>query len=340
MARTIAPGNPVAVQPVNVKIPDIDLSMFDKLGDAKIKTATQNFQLYATSTVNLETQKLYNQYKNNPIALTNALSKLPEAFTELPESVQRDMKQKLGTNAISLVTKAQANQEKAIIKQNKALAHTGTALLMNQLADDYFNVLSYVTAPDEEKRPIDMQIYNTHRAQLAGMTQLTDENGNPLFSETQRAKMLMPKEAAVAGFRNFIARPELKQLQEWDEKIFQDREKFMKDTGIDSDTYDSMEQALTKRLKQLEDTKVRTLHGQAYYDAANLITEPSQLNIEKAKADGIIPGRTIDKIAQASKETITAKFYDPTKKTIPGAFLNTLAQTVGTINNDDWSIEG
>lgn len=340
MARTIAPGNPTQVQPVDVKIPDIDLEIFDKYGDAKIKSAMQNFNLYATSTINLESQKLYQQYKNNPIALANALSKLPDMFTELPESVQRDMKGKLDTTAISLVTKAQANQEKAIIKQNKALAHTGSTLLMNQLADDYFNVLRYITSPDEEKRPIDLQIYNAHRAQLAGMTSLTDENGNPLFSETQRAKMLMPKEAAVAGFRNFIGRAELKQLQDWDTNIFQDRDKFMKDTGIDSDTYDSMEQTLTKRLKQLEDTKTRTVHGQAYYDATNLITEPTQLNIEKAKSAGIIPGRTIDKIAQASKDTITAKFYDPTKKTIPGAFFNTLGRTVETLNNDDWSIEG
>ena len=31
MARTIAPSNPTAIQPVNVNIPDIDLSLFDKI---------------------------------------------------------------------------------------------------------------------------------------------------------------------------------------------------------------------------------------------------------------------------------------------------------------------
>lgn len=340
MARTIAPGNPTPVSPVKVDIPDIDLEIFDKVGDAKIKSAMQNFNLYATSTVNLESQKLYQQYKDNPIALANALAKLPESFTELPEAVQRDMKQKLDANAISLVTKAQANQEKKIIRQNKALAHNGSNLLMNQIADDYFNVLTYITAPEGEKRPIDMEIYNTHRAQLANMTGLTDEDGNPLFSETTRAKMLMPKDAALAGFKNFIARPELKQLQEWDTNIFQNRDKFMKDTGIDSDTYDSMEQALTKRINALNDTKTRTLHGQAYFDAVNLITEPTQLNLEKAKASGIIPSRTVDKIAQASKDSVIEKFYDPTKKTIPGAFFNALGRATETLNSNDWSIEG
>lgn len=324
MARTIAPGNPTPVQPVDVKIPDIDLEIFDKYGDAKIKSAMQNFNLYATSTINLESQKLYQQYKNNPIALANALSKLPDMFTELPESVQRDMKGKLDTTAISLVTKAQANQEKAIIKQNKALAHTGSTLLMNQLADDYFNVLRYITSPDEEKRPIDLQIYNAHRAQLAGMTSLTDENGNPLFSETQRAKMLMPKEAAVAGFRNFIGRAELKQLQDWDTNIFQDRDKFMKDTGIDSDTYDSMEQTLTKRLKQLEDTKTRTVHGQAYYDAINLMTQPTELAAEKAKDWDFTNKKDIDNIVKTSKEITQAKYYNPLVGSGPASTLQAI----------------
>lgn len=341
MARTIAPGRPVPVNPVNVDIPDIDLEIFDKLGDAKIKTAMQNFDLYATSTVNLESQKLYQQYKDNPIALANALSKLPEAFTDLPESVQRDMKSKLDTTAISLVTKAQANQEKAIIKQNKALAHTGSNLLMNQLADDYFNVLTYITAPDEEKRPIDLQIYNTHRAQLAGMTALTDENGNPLFSETQRAKMLMPKEAAVAGFRNFIGRAELDELKAWDTKIFQDRDKFMKDTGIDADTYDSMEQALTKRLKQLADTKIRTVHGQAYYDAMNLISEPTALAAEKAKAWDFTNKKDIDRIVNTSKEITQAKYYDPKVGSGPAALLQAINVYGKLIEElpDDMSVE-
>lgn len=323
MARTIAPGNPASVQPVDVKIPDIDLEIFDKLGDAKVKTAMQNFNLYATSTVNLESQKLYQQYKDNPIALANALSKLPEAFKDLPESVQRDMKGKLDSTAISLVTKAQANQEKKIIRQNKALAHTGSNLLMTQLADDYFNVLTYVTAPEGEKRAGDLAIYNAHRAQLAGMTALTDENGNPLFSESARAKMLMPKEAALAGFKNFIGRAESKQLKEWGENIFQNREKFMKDTGIDADTYDAMDQAYTRRLKDLEDTKVRTLHGQAYYDATNLITEPTQLNIEKAKAYPFADKKAIDKLVKNSKEMTQAAYYDPTRPTSPTAFLQT-----------------
>ena len=336
MANTIAPATPAPAEAVDVKIPDIDLSVFEKMGDQKIKAATQNFQLFATTTANAEAQKAYQKYKDNPIALANALKKLPGMFGDLPQSVQRDMKSRLDSNAISLVTKAQANQERAIIKQNKALAHANAILNTQQIAEDYFNVLRYITSPDEEKRPIDLDIYRQHRQQLLGLTGMVDENGNPLFSETQRAKMTMPKDATVAGFKQFINRMELDQLKEWDEKIFQNQDKFMKDTDIDADTYESMTTALTKRMQALKDKSVREIHGQAYYDQLSLISEPTELNIEKAKAYDFTDDKAIDKLVQASKETTLGAYYDPERKTSPTAFVqayNVFAETLA--NTED-----
>lgn len=321
MARTIGPAAPTPVEPVKVDIPDVDLSLFDKYGDYKVKTAMQNFKLYADTTSNAESQKLYQKYKNNPIALANALSKLPAMFNDLPPSVQREMRGKLDKNAISLITKAQANQQTAINKQNKVMAQANAVLSMNQLSDDYFNVLRYITSPDEEKRPVDMAIYKQHRAELERLTNITDEDGKPLFSETQRAKMLMPKDATVAGFKQFVNRMESDQLKEWDEKYFQDQTKFMEDTGIDPDTYESMENYVIKRKKALDDDKVRKLHGQAYYDATNLITEPTKLNIEKAKNYDFTDDKAIDKMAEVAKETTQAKYYAPDQPTSPTAFL-------------------
>lgn len=340
MARTIAPGTPTPIEPLDVNVPDIDLSVFDKYGDYKIKSAMQNFQLYATTTANAEAQKAYQRYKNNPIALANALTKLPAMFNDLPKSVQADLKPKLDSNAISLVTKAQANQQAAINKQNKALAQANAVLNMNQLSDDYFNVLRYITSPDEEKRPVDMAIYKQHRAELEQMATLTDENGKPLFSESQIAKMLMPKDATVAGAKQFINRMELDQLTEWDANIFQNQDKFMSETNIDADTYESIDTYVKNRMKALKDTSLRTLHGQAYYDATNLITEPTKLNIERAKASGIIPAKTIDKIVEASKEATQNAYYDPTRKTDPGAFVETIANFSETVDSSDWSPQG
>lgn len=340
MARTIAPGNPTPIEPVNVNIPDIDLTIFDKYGDDKIKSATRNFQLYATTTANVEAQKAYQQYKNNPIALANALSKLPGIFNELPESVRAELKPKFDANAISLVTKAQANQQALINKQNKAMAHTNATLNMNQIADDYFNVLQYITAPDKEKRPVDLDIYRAHRAELNNLVNLTDENGTPLFNETTRAKMAMPKDAVVAGFKQFINRMESDQLKAWGENIFQNQTKFMEDTNIDADTYESLDTYYVKRLKALNDTSVRTMHGQAYYDQVNLIDNPTQVALEKAKAYEWTDDKALDKAVESAKAITQATYYDPTRRTAPTAFLMSYNMFSDTIKNNDWSPEG
>lgn len=340
MARTIAPGSPTAVQPVNVEIPDIDLTMFDKIGDQKIKSATQNFQLYATTTANAEAQKAYQKYKDNPIALANALSKLPDMFKDLPQSVQDNLKQKLDANAISLVMKAQNNQEKAIAKQNKAMARANATLNMNQLSDDYFDVLADITAPDSEKRPVIHDIYRQHRSELEALIGITDENGNPLFTETQREKMLMPKEALVAGFKNFIYRPNLKQLEQWDQDVFQDRNKFMKETGIDADTYDAMEKALAGRIKQLKDGDRKIKMTQAQIETASLIKTGDEMKAKILEENPDVNKKLVKRAVDLNKKILDSHWYDPNRESDPSGALNLIA-TVGRISNDpDTSPDG
>ena len=92
----------------------------------------------------------------------------------------------------------------------------------------------------------------------------------------------MPKDAIMRGAKSYINRMEPDQLKAWYNK-FLDRSKFMQDMDVDDDIYDSIEQYVDKRIKWLEDDKIAQRHGQAYYDQVNLIDEPTQLNIEKAK---------------------------------------------------------
>lgn len=340
MARTIAPEAPSAVEPVNVKTPDIDLSELDKMGDKKIKTANDNFRLYATTTANVEAMKAYEQYKDNPIALANALSKLPEMFKDLPESIQDEMKGKLTNNSISLINKAQANQQKAINRQNKVLAHTNARLNMDQLADDYFNVLGDITAPDSEKKPVIRDIYYQHRADLEALVNITDENGNPLFTETQREKMLMPKEALVSGFRNFIYRPNLKDLEKWDQDVFQNRDKFMEETGIDADTYDAMEKAMTARIKQLKDTDRKIKKTQAEIETAELIKTGDEMKAKILEENPDVNKKLVKRAVDLNKKIIKEHWYDPNRESDPGAVLSVIA-SIGEIARDtDTSPDG
>jgi hypothetical protein len=340
MARQIAPGTPGDIQALKIEQKPVDLSIFEKMGDNKIKAATAGFKLYAEATAKAESQKLYAQFKDDPINLSNALEKLPGMFKDLPEEMQAEVNSKLYLDSVSLVTKAQDNLEKRQRKETKATAYTNAQLTQRQLSDDYFNVLRNMTAPQEEKRPIDVDIYRMHRQSLIGLTNITDEEGKPLFSETERAKMAMPKDAVVSGFKQFIFRMEEKQLEDWDKTHFQNRERFIAETGIDQDTYDTMETALTKRLEALKDKTDREIHGQAYHDAAALITNPTEVAIEKAKGYDFANKNAIDSIVKAAKKSVIEKYYNPTRTTTPGAFMEAYAAFGEALKNNDWSYEG
>lgn len=340
MARQVAPGTPGNIQALNVPQQPVDLSIFETMGDNKIKAATAGFKLYAEATAKAESQKLYDQFKDDPIGLSNALEKLPGMFKDLPESMQDEINGKLYLDSVSLVSKAQANLEKKQQLQTKATAYADARLTQTQLSDDFFNMLRHITAPEDEKRPIDVDIYKMHRQSLISLTHMVDEEGKPLFTETERTKMAMPKDAVVSGFKQFIFRMEDKQLEDWDKAHFQNREQFIAQTGIDQDTYDTMETALKNRLKALKDKSDRKIHGQAYYDAASLIAGPTELAIEKAKGYDFANTRAIDSIVKASQKTVTDEYYNPTRTTTPGAFLEAYAAFGEALKNNDWSYEG
>ena len=340
MARTIAPGQPTPIKPVEVDIPDIDMTLFEKIGDEKVKTATQNFQLYATTTANAEAQKAYEKYKNNPIALANALSKLPGMFKDLPQSIQDQMKSKMDTTAISLVTKAQSNQEKLINKQNKAMAHANATLNMGLLSDDFFNVLGDMTAPEGEKKPVMWNIYNTHRRELQSLAAMTDENGSPLFSESVREKMLMPKEAMLTGFKNYIYRANLEQLTKWDQDVFQDRDNFIKQTGIDGATYDSFETALTARIRQLKSNDRKIKKTQADLETAELIKTGDEMKAKILEENPDAPKKLVKRALELNKKFVQDHWYDPDRESDPGALLEVISVIGKAAQSPDTSPDG
>ena len=340
MARQVAPGTPGEINALNIKQPTVDLSIFDEFGDKKIKAATAGFKLYAETTAKAESQKLYEQFKNDPIGLSNALEKLPTMFKDLPESMQDEINSKLYLDSVSLVSKARANQEKLQLAEYKRNAYADAQLSINQLADDTFNVLRFMTAPAEEKRPIDYDIYKAHRQNLNQLSQLTDEEGKPLFSETQRGKMMMPKEAFINGFKQFVYRMEEDQLKDWDKNVFQNRDQFKQMLGIDDDAYDTAVTVVTTQLKALKDNADREIHGQAWHDAAALISGPTEIAIEKAKSYDFANKKAIDAIVKTSKQTVLDEYYNPNRTTTPGAFLEAYAAFGETLKNNDWSYEG
>lgn len=341
MARTVKPGKPEEIKAQQFKVTTPDFSGFEEAGDAEIKAANQNFKLYAEALTANEANKIYEQFSDDPIQLANALSKVPEMLKDLPDEVAADAKKKLNLNSIAMIQKAETNRQAKDEKEAKINAERLAENTGQNIADNYFNLLTYLTAPDEDKRLVDVEIYAINRAGLADMADMRDAKGKYIFSEKERASMKMPSEAMLEGFKQFIYRPELEQLQEWDKSVFANRDKFIRDTGIDNKTYDSMESALKARIKALQDDKTREIHGQAFYDAAELITQPIQDNIDKVKKDGIVSPKVVDKLVKVSKEaTQTTYSYDPNRQTSPGALIESLHYFSDVMANNDWSYEG
>ena len=341
MARQVAPGTPTEIkaQQFDVKMPD--WSEFEKMGDDKIKAANANFKLYAEALITTESQKLYEQYKDDPINLSNALGKLPEMLKDLPEEIQSQMTKKLYLNGVSLVSKAQTNKEAREAQEAKLNAIKVAENTGKTISADYFNLLTYMTAPDEEKREVDVETYAINRASLADMAELKDAKGEYVFSEKQRGMMKMPTDAMLDGFKQFIYRPDLKQLQQWDEEVFQNRDKFIKDTGIDNDTYDSMKKALVARIKQLKENDVRKVKSQAMFETADLIKNGNdKARVAELRKNSNAPKRLIDKAVKLNEEIINSNWYNPARESDPTSALQVM-QIVGEIANDtDTSPDG
>lgn len=326
MARTIAPGNPVAVNPVNVNIPDIDLSLFDKYGDAKIKSAMQNFNLYAKSTINTETQKLYQQYKNNPIALGNALSKLPDSLKELPESVQATMKQKLDSIAIPLVMKAQINQQNAIDAQNKALGISNVDTSKAIMSEMYQGVLQNHIAKAEDKQENYNAFFLSQMGTLDNVSNMVDSNGIPVYSENQRKSIRNIDDLEIAGFKKFFDtmlindNDKLEKSTDYYTKYVLAPERFMAENYMNRETYDKARAYAEKELKRAGAEIQKAKFNQSVKEY--MVQQSSDLpGVEKALKESGFPNEMINKL-----EKVNLKFneIDPSKPVNPVAMLDML----------------
>lgn len=341
MARQVAPGTPTEIKAKQYNVDMPDWSFLEKMGDKKIKAANANFKLYAEALVTTESQKLYEQYKDDPINLSNALGKLPDMLKDLPEEIQSEMTKKLYLNGVSLVSKAQTNRDAKDAREAKMNAMKVAENTGNTISTDYFNLLTYLTAPDDQKREVDVEIYATNRVNLSDMAELKDAKGEYVFSEKQRGMMKMPSDAMLDGFKQFIYRPDLKQLQKWDEEVFQNRDKFIKDTAIDSKTYESMEKVLKERLKQLKDDDVRKVKSQAMFETADLIKNGNdKARVAELRKNSNAPKGLIDKAVKLNEQIVKSEWYNPERSSDPTSALQVM-QVVGEIANDtDTSPDG
>lgn len=252
MARQIKPGEAPEVKAKEYNSPDVDWSFFEKEGDKQIKAANNNFKFYAGALLSTQSARAYEDFKEDPVNLSVALSKLPDMISDLPEEIQEAANKKLYLNGISLVQRASQNQKNLENKQMKENAKKIARDTNLAIANDVFNMLSDTTKAKEDQSPVNKDIYLNNRITLDSLANTEDEEGRPLFSEWQKESLKMPKEAAVYGFQQFVAPMSLSELSDWKKNVFDDKDSFQKEFQIDDPVYESMRKSIERAMKQKE----------------------------------------------------------------------------------------
>lgn len=327
MARQIAPGNPMTPEAKLVKVDMPDFSMLDDMGDAQIKASNTNFKLYAENIVNTESAKAYDQFKTNPIQLSNALGKIPEMLDGLPEEIQNQMKAKLYLNSVSLVQKARDNELLVQDQENKVNSDKSAIQSKVLMAQTYQSILQNHIAKAEDKNKVANDVFLEQQMNLNNIADLTNSQGKLVYSESQRKAMRNVDDLELEGFKQFFDsmlindNDKLEQSKDYYTKFILAPERFMAENYMNRATYDKARTYAEKELKRAGADIKAAKFNQSVKEATELQIADLPGRLESLKESGQLSDDLIGKI-----EKMNVKFneIDPSKAETPTAMLDLL----------------
>lgn len=327
MARQIAPGTPTEIKAKQFDVDMPDWSMFEKMGDEKIKAANQSFVLYADTLVQTESAKLYEQYKNDPIQLSNALGKLPDMLKDLPEEIQNSMTKKLYLTSVGLVQKAQNNQLVQQDLETQRNGETSAQMSKGLLSQAYQNVLQNHISPAENKNLVMNDVFLEQVMSLSNIADLKNHAGKNIYSDAQRKAIKNIDDLELEGFKQFFDQmlindnDKLEQSQDYYTKFILAPERFMKENYMNRETYDKARAYAEKELKRAGADIKNAKFNQSIKQAVELQVSDLPGNIDSLKEAGLLDKNLIGKI-----EKVNVKFndIDPSKPESPVAMLDML----------------
>lgn len=327
MARKIKPADAPAIEAKQYNVPDVDWSVFEKAGDAQIQAANNNYKLYAQTLISTESSKLYEQFKNDPINLSNALAKLPDMLADLPEEIRDSMTQKMYLNSVSLVQKAENNRIALIDAENKRNSDYLIDTSRTQLIPSYINVLQSNSLPADKRSPVVNDIYLKHVDSLQSLAELKNSNGDYVYSEEQKKKIRNLSDSQLEGFKQYVDGMILNDNEnlEKSKAYYQEHvlapERFMAENYMDRATYEKAHDYLKKQLERAGADIKKARFKQSVKDYLDLQMSDAPGKLEALKEAGLLNKEMIKKI-----ENVNLKFneVDPSKVESPIAMINTL----------------
>lgn len=327
MARQIAPGTPSEIKAPQYKVDKPDWSMIDKMGDAQIQAANNNYKLYAEALITSESNKLYNQFKNDPINLANALGKLPEMLKDLPEEVQTSMNRKLYLNNVSLVQKAQNNQLAFQDAENKRNADYTIENTRQNILPAYVNLLQNNIETAEFKKPILNDIFLNNVDSLQTLSELKNSSGLDVYSDSQKKAIRNISDVELEGYKQFVDsmilndNEDLEKTKAYYQQHVLAPERFMSENYMNRDTYDKARAYLEKQMKQAGADIKNMRFKQSVKEATELQMVDLPGRLQELRASGNIDSKILDNIEKAN---VKFNNIDPTKTELPTTMLETL----------------
>ena len=328
MARQIAPGTPDNIEAKQVKVGKIDTTLLDKIADDKIKAANNNFKLYAEALITTESQNIYNEFKNDPVNLANALGKLPDMLSDLPEDVQAQMSKKIALNNISLIGKAQNNYLAKQDYESEQNANRSIDESKAMLSETYQNILQNHISPAEQKNLVMNDIYLQQRINLNDLADLTNSKGKYVYTDAQRKAIRNVDDIQLNGFKQFFDRmvlndnDKLEQSQEYYTKFMLAPERFMAENYMDRKTYDAAVKYAKKQLKKANADIDKARFNQSVREATELQVANLPGKLESLKESGLIDNKIVNQI---EKTNVKFDSIDPSKAESPVAMLDLLS---------------
>lgn len=299
MAGNIAPGTPQTPQALKIDVPKVDFSIFGKMADSSIKSAAKNYELYAQTSWAQLSKAAYNNNPNDPIQLGQTLLAgareiLPD---DMPEDLRNQFMARFELDGLSLISKAEQNQNKQIDLQNQQFAQANINNLLERIEDDYMGVLQYNIAPGEDKRPIDIEIYNQNAMQLAELANIRDSKGNYVFNESTRRDYTTLSGRKLNGAKRFfddLLLTNVEDARDYYTKYMLNKEEFVNQSGMDRDTFDKFQRYAAAELKRAGEEVTSAVFNRTRYETARLQTAYIDEKINLWEKQGILPQDVID----------------------------------------------
>lgn len=328
MARQIAPGQPAEVGALNIQTPQVDFSVFEQIGDAKIKAANTNFKLFAENKWKTEANNAYKKFGNDPIMLSNALGKIQDSILpDLPQELAEQMRGAMYLNGVGLVQKAETNRQAIVDRQNKEYATQGVADSKEIISQTYQDILRNHISKAEDKNLLANDIFLSQREKLAELSGLQDRNGKYVFTDAQRKSMQKLSDVQFVSAKQFIDQmildddDDLTNSKDYYTKFILAGDRYMSENFMDRDTYEKVRNYAEQRLKKAGADIKKARFNQSIREAVELQVEDLPGKLESLKENGLIDSKILKQI-----EKTNAKFnqVDPSKIESPTAMLDLL----------------